>query len=68
MNYLHVNYGCSLLDFKMYCPNIITNDVFINHRQKAHRDYQVTFPKIIIKLKKPETTRNKQRNDRDIQY
>ena len=42
----------SLLDFKMYRPNLITNDGFIDYRQKAYRDYQVTFPKTIVKLEK----------------
>ena len=36
---------------------MITNDGLFNHYQKAHRDYQVIFPKSIIKLKK--TTNNK---------
>ena len=31
---------------------MITNDGLFNHYQKAHRDYQVIFPKSIIKLKK----------------
>ena len=57
----------TLLDFKMYRPNLITNDGFIDCRQKAYRDYQVTFPKTIVKLKK-KTIRNKHRNDKDIQY
>ena len=47
----------SLLDFKMYRPNLITNDGLINHHQNTYRDYQVTFPKTVIKLQK--NTNNK---------
>ena len=42
----------TLLDFKMYRPNLITNDGIIDHHQKAHRDYKVTIPKTILKLRK----------------
>ena len=52
MNYLNVNYRISLLDFTIYRPNMIRNDGVINHCQKVHRDYEVVFPKIIIKMKK----------------
>ena len=45
MNYLHVNYGFLILHFKMYRLNMVTKDDFINHYQKVHCDYQVTFPK-----------------------
>ena len=48
----------SLLDFKMYRRNVNTNDSVINHHQKAHRDYEVSSPKIIIKLKKTTTNKN----------
>ena len=43
MNYLHVNYRFSLLDFKMHRPNMITNNGAINRYQKVHRYYEVTF-------------------------
>ena len=52
----------------MYRSNLITNDDSIDHYQKAHRDYQVTFLKTVIKLKNKQITRNKFRNDKDIQY
>lgn len=58
MNYLKRNYVFSLLDFKMYRRNVNTNDSVINHHQKAHRDYEVSSPKIIIKLKKTTTNKN----------
>ena len=51
MNYVYVNYEFSLLNFKMYRPNMITNDGYINRHQKLHRGYQVTFLKKILKLK-----------------
>ena len=66
MNYVYVNYEFSLLNFKMYRPNMITNDGYINRHQKLHRGYQVTFPKTILKLKKPQTKRNKQLTDEDV--
>ena len=65
MNYLHINYGFSLLDFKIYCPNMITNKAYINHHQKAYRDYKLSLSKIIIKLKKTQTTRNKEETEKD---
>ena len=32
-----------LLDFKFYQPNLITSDGYINHYQKVHRDFKVSF-------------------------
>ena len=45
MIYLSKNYNISLLDYKQYRPNLITNDGFIDHHQKAHRDYERNFQK-----------------------
>ena len=50
MCHLKTIYRFFLLNFKMYRPNLITNDGFIDHNQKAHRDFKVTFPNIIMKL------------------
>ena len=50
MCHLKTTYRFSLFDFKMYRPNLITNDGFIYHHQKAHRDFKVTFPNVIMKL------------------
>ena len=36
----------------MYRRKLITNDGFIDHYQKVHREYEDTFPKIIIKFEK----------------
>ena len=52
MNYLNVNHRFSVIDFKMYRSNMITNNGVIDHRQKSHRDYKVAFPKAIINMKK----------------
>ena len=57
MNYLNKNYKFSLLDYKTYRPNLITNNDYIDQHQKSHRNYEVKFPKNIIKLKK--TIKNK---------
>ena len=35
----------------MYRPNLITHNGFIDHHQKTHRDYKVSFPKLIMKLR-----------------
>ena len=48
MFYLKNKYKFSLFDFKLYCPNLITNDGYINHYQKVHRDFKVLFPKIVV--------------------
>lgn len=45
MNDLNINNEFLLLDFKMYHPNLLTNDEFIDRHQQFHRDYKVSFPK-----------------------
>ena len=50
MFYLNKNFRFSLFDFKLYRPNLITNDGYINHYQKVHRDFKVTFPKIVVTI------------------
>ena len=42
----------------MYRPNLITNDGSIDHYQTTHRNFKVTFPNIIMKLR-TETNGNK---------
>ena len=59
MCYLKRYYGFSLFEFKLYRPNLITNDGYINHYQKVHRDFKITFPKIILKLGSSTTPKNK---------
>ena len=34
---------------------MITNDGYMNHHQKAYRDYQVTFPKKIYQIENSNT-------------
>ena len=58
MYYLKNNFEFSLFDFKLYRPNLITNDGYINHYQKVHRDFKVTFPKIVVTIGGP-TSSNK---------
>ena len=52
---LKKNYNFSLLDFKSYRLNLITNDDYINHYQKVHRDFNIKFPKIIVILSSSST-------------
>ena len=52
LSYLNNNYKFSLLDYKICLPNFITNDVYINNHQKVYQNYEVKYPKIIMKLKK----------------
>ena len=49
----------------MYRPNLITNDGFINHHQKAHCDFKVTFPNVIMKLS-AEKKKNKSKTKKYI--
>ena len=55
MYYLKKNDEFSLLDFKLYRPNLITNDGYINHYQTVHRDFKVKFPNIMVNLKSLST-------------
>ena len=60
MFYLNKNFKFSLFDFKLYRPNLITNDGYINHYQKVHRDFKVTFPNIGVTIGGPSSnTKNK---------
>ena len=59
MYYLSKYYGFSLLAFKLYRPNLITNDGYIKHYQNVHRDFKITFLKIAIKLGSSTTPKKK---------
>ena len=48
MYYLKKNCKFSLFDFKLYRPNLITNDGYTNHYQKVHRDFKIKFPKTVV--------------------
>ena len=50
MCHLKTKYRFSLFDFKMCCPNLNTNDCFVDPHQNTHRDFKDTFPNVIIKL------------------
>ena len=58
MYYLKKNYNFSSLDFKLYRPNLITNDGYIKHYQKGHSDFKVKLPNIMVKLKSSSTVKN----------
>ena len=48
MNHWTNTYGSSLHDYKLYHPNLTRNKGYIDYYQKAHRDYVVSFPKILV--------------------
>ena len=52
MSYLNINYEFSLLEFKIYRPNVLTNNSVINQYWKYHCDDEGTFPNVFVKMKK----------------
>lgn len=50
-NYLNNNHQYLIIDFKIYSSNLLVNDGFVDRHLKYHRDYEVSFLKIIIKIK-----------------
>ena len=64
MFYLKKNYKFSLFDFKLYRPNLITNDGYINHYQKVHRDFKINFPKIVVTFGSFSTEKNPSSSDK----
>ena len=38
-------YGLSKVDYKLFHPNLLRNDVYINHYQQMHCDLDVIKPK-----------------------
>ena len=50
MSHLKTTYRFSLFDFQRYRLNLITNNGFIDHHQKAHRNFKITFPNVIMRL------------------
>ena len=55
MHYLKKNDNFSLLDIKLCRPNLITNDDYINHYQKVHRDFKIKFSKRIVTFSSSST-------------
>jgi len=37
-------YGLSKYDYKLFRPNLLRNDVYINHYQQMHCDFDVMKP------------------------
>ena len=42
---LNEQYGLSKVEYKLYHPNLLRNDIFIKHYQKIHCDFDVVKPK-----------------------
>ena len=45
LNHLNEQYGLSKVDYKLFHPNLLRNDVYINHYQQIHCDFDVIKPK-----------------------
>ena len=43
--HLNEQYGLSKVDQKLFHPNLLRNDVYINHYQQIHCDFDVIKPK-----------------------
>ena len=61
MYYLKKIYKFAFFDFKLYRPNLITNNVYINHYQKVHRDCKIKFPKIVVTFLSSSAEKNELR-------
>ena len=51
LKHLNEQYGLSIMDYKLYHPNLLKNDAFIKHYKKIHCDYDVGKPKSNLKKK-----------------
>ena len=45
IKHLNEKYGLSKVEYKLYHPNLLRNDVYINHYQQINCDYDVVKPK-----------------------
>ena len=45
LKHLNEQYGLSKVDYKLLHPNLLRNDVYINHYQQIHCDFDVIKPK-----------------------
>ena len=52
MKYLNEQYGSSLIDYKVYHPNVLRNDEYIDHDQEIHRDFTVEIPNNVLTVTK----------------
>ena len=41
---MNEQYGFSKFDYKLFHPNLLRNDVYINHYQQIHCDFDVVKP------------------------
>ena len=48
IHYLTNKFRYSLVDYKLYRPNLLRNNEYIDYHQEIHRDYKVRFPNVII--------------------
>ena len=47
LKHFNEQYGLSKVEYKLYHPNLLRNDVYFNHYQQIHCDFDVVKPKII---------------------
>ena len=45
LKHLNEQYGLSKVEYKLFHPNLLRNDVYINHYQQIHWDFDVVKPK-----------------------
>ena len=45
LKHLNEQYGLSKVDYKLFHPNLLRSDVYINHYQQIHCDFNVIKPK-----------------------
>ena len=55
LNHLNEFYGLSKFDYKLFHPNLLRNDVYINHYQQMHCDFDVIKPKNKLSKKTNES-------------
>ena len=46
---MNEKYGLLEIDYKMYHPNLLCNDEYIDYYQKNHRNFIIRIPKIVLK-------------------
>ena len=45
LKHLSERYGLSKVEYKLYYPNLLRNNIYINHYQHIHCDFDVVKPK-----------------------
>ena len=59
LKYLNKQYCLSDVEYKLYHPNLLRNDIFIKHYQKNHCDFDVVKPKNTLTRKTNKYTHKK---------